>query len=120
MLSGPTPLASAEQAFGYFLHEYLARNDPEHRTANRWHGKGAAALGLPQRVGKRRFMEVLAGRVPGTGIRLGRIVEGEHQHRPGWDATFSAPKSVSLEALLYGNKSVLRAHDAAVNGSRPS
>ncbi len=117
MLSGPTPLASAEQAFGYFLHEYLARNDPEHRTANRWHGKGAAALGLPQRVGKRRFMAVLAGRVPGTAIRLGRIVEGEHQHRPGWDATFSAPKSVSLEALLYGNKSVLRAHDAAVRAT---
>ncbi len=117
MFSGPTPLASAEQAFGYFLHEYLARNDPEHRTANRWHGKGAAALGLPQRVGKRRFMGVLAGRVPGTGIRLGRIVEGEHQHRPGWDATFSAPKSVSLEALLYGNKSVLRAHDAAVRAT---
>ncbi len=117
MLSGPTPLASAEQAFGYFLHEYLARNDPEHRTANRWHGRGAAALGLPQRVGKRRFMGVLAGRVPGTAIRLGRIVDGEHQHRPGWDATFSAPKSVSLEALLYGNKSVLRAHDAAVRAT---
>ena len=117
MLSGPTPLASAEQAFGYFLHEYLARNDPEHRTANRWHGRGAAVLGLPQRVGKRRFMGVLAGHVPGTAIRLGRIVEGEHQHRPGWDATFSAPKSVSLEALLYGNKPVLRAHDAAVRAT---
>ena len=50
MLSGPRQLVSAEQTFGYFLHEYLARNDSSHRTANRWHGRGAEALGLPQRV----------------------------------------------------------------------
>ena len=49
MLSGPRALVSAEQTFGYFLHEYLARNDKAHRSANRWHGKGAEALGLGQR-----------------------------------------------------------------------
>ena len=99
------------------LHEYLVRNDDAHRTANRWHGGGAAALGLPQRVSRRRFVSILEGRVPGTDIRLGRVVDGEWQHRPGWDATLSAPKSVSLEALLYGNRAVLRAHDAAVRAT---
>ena len=99
------------------LHEYLVRNDKAHRTANRWHGGGAEALGLPERVSRRRFVALLEGHVPGTDIRLGRVVDGEHQHRPGWDCTFSAPKSVSLEALLHDNKAVMRAHDASVRAA---
>ena len=117
MLSGPRALVSAEQTFGYFLHEYLARNDKAHRSANRWHGRGAAALGLGQRVGKRAFLAILSGRVPGTAIQLGRILDGERQHRPGWDLTFSAPKSVSLEALYHGRRAVMHAHDAAVRAT---
>ena len=117
MLSGPRALASASEAADYMLHEYLVRNDKAHRTANRWHGGGAEALGLPKRVSRRRFVQVLQGHVPGTNIRLGRVVDGEHQHRPGWDCTFSAPKSVSLEALLHDNKAVMRAHDASVRAA---
>ena len=117
MLSGPRALASASEASDYMLHEYLVRNDAAHRTANRWHGGGAAALGLPERVSRRRFVALLEGHVPGTNIRLGRVVDGEHQHRPGWDCTFSAPKSVSLEALLHDNKAVMRAHDASVRAA---
>ena len=117
MLSGPRALASASEASDYMLHEYLVRNDKAHRTANRWHGGGAAALGLPERVSQRRFVAVLEGHVPGTDIRLGRVVDGAHQHRPGWDCTFSAPKSVSLEALLHDNKAVMRAHDASVRAA---
>ena len=117
MFSGPRPLASASEASEYMLHEYLVRNDKAHRTANRWHGGGAEALGLPERVSRRRFVDVLEGHVPGTDIRLGRVVDGKHQHRPGWDATFSAPKSVSLEALLHDNRAVMRAHDASVRAA---
>ena len=43
--------------------------------------------------------------------------EGEHEHRPGWDLTFSAPKSVSLEALVVGDRRVIRAHDEAVRAT---
>ena len=117
MLSGPRALASASETSDYLLHEYLVRNDKAHRTANRWHGGGAEALGLPERVSRRRFVALLEGHVPGTNIRLGRVVDGEHQHRPGWDCTFSAPKSVSLEALLHDNKAVMRAHDASVRAA---
>ena len=117
MLSGPRALASASETSDYMLHEYLVRNDKAHRTANRWHGGGAEALGLPERVSRRRFVALLEGHVPGTDIRLGRVVDGEHQHRPGWDCTFSAPKSVSLEALLHDNKAVMRAHDASVRAA---
>ena len=36
------------------------------------------------------------------------------EHRAGWDATFSAPKSVSLTALVGGDDRVRDAHRAAV------
>jgi conjugative relaxase-like TrwC/TraI family protein len=36
------------------------------------------------------------------------------QHRAGWDATFSAPKSVSLTALVGGDGRVAEAHRASV------
>jgi conjugative relaxase-like TrwC/TraI family protein len=37
------------------------------------------------------------------------------EHRAGWDATFSAPKSVSLTALVGGDDRVREAHRDAVN-----
>ena len=57
---------------------------------------------------------MLAGYVPDTDIRLGRMRDGEHQHRPGLDITLSAPKSVSFEGLVFGERRVVRAHDEAV------
>ncbi|HEY1257012.1 MAG TPA: MobF family relaxase [Terracidiphilus sp.] len=36
------------------------------------------------------------------------------EHRAGWDATFSAPKSVSLTALVGGDSRVREAHSMAV------
>ena len=59
------------------------------------------------------------GYVPGTDIRLGRLRDGEHEHRPGVDITLSAPKSVSLEALLGdpGSARAMRAHEAAVRAT---
>ena len=94
----------------------------EHREASAWHGCGAEALGLKPgaRVSSRAFERLLQGHVPGTEIRLGRVRHGGYERRPGFDLTFSAPKSVSLAALLpterhpRGDRSVVRAHDEAV------
>ena len=94
----------------------------EHRNASTWHGQGAVALGLHpgEPVGARAFERLLQGHVIGTRLRLGRLRDGQHEHRPGFDITFSAPKSVSLAALLpteehpHGDRAVRRAHDAAV------
>ena len=111
-------LASSATAVSYYEKDgYYARNDPEHRKASFWHGRAASALGLRGHVVPSRFESVLSGKVPKTEIRLGRLVEGRHQHRPGWDITFSAPKSVSLEALVMGDARVLRAHDEAVRAT---
>ena len=43
--------------------------------------------------------------------------EVERQHRPGWDLTFSAPRSVSREALVPGDRRVIRMHDDAVTAT---
>lgn len=37
------------------------------------------------------------------------------EHRAGWDATFSAPKSVSLTALVGDDARVREAHEASVD-----
>ena len=111
-------LGSSAVTVSYFERDgYYAKNDPEHRQASFWHGHAAKALGLRGHVRPKRFETVLAGFVPGTDIRLGRMREGEHEHRPGWDITFSAPKSVSLEALVMGDRRVIRAHDEAVRAT---
>ena len=117
MVAKVNRLGSAAASVRYFEREggYYARNDPEHRRGSRWHGAGAAALGLKGRVDPKRFREVLEGKVPKTDIRLGRRVrEGETGHDPGHDITLSPPKSVSMEALLWGRDDAVRAHDGAV------
>lgn len=64
--------------------------------ASEWYGRGAEALGLQGAVEEQAFVEVLSGKLPdGSEITA---VHGEH--RPGLDMTFSAPKSVSLLALI--------------------
>lgn len=64
--------------------------------ASEWYGRGAEALGLQGAVEEQAFVDVLSGKLPdGSEIPA---VHGEH--RPGLDMTFSAPKSVSLLALI--------------------
>ncbi len=97
----------------------------EHRNGSFWHGRGALALGLRPdlHVAAGKFESLLTGHVIGTGIRLGRKRDGAHEHRPGLDITFSAPKSVSLAALLptkrhpHGDRGVVHAHDEAVKAT---
>ena len=115
MVCTVTVLGGAQSSVRYFEGDgYYVSMELEHRRASGWHGAGAAALGLRGHVYPKRFEQVLAGYVPRTRIRLGRKRDGEHQHRPGLDITLSAPKSVSLEGLVVGERRVVRAHDEAV------
>ena len=110
-------VASAAQGVSYFERDgYYAKDDPRHLEASAWAGKGAEALGLSGPVDPDIFRGVLEGTVPdGSGRRLGRREkDGSITHRPGRDLTFSAPKSVSLIALLGNDAGVAAAHDAAV------
>ncbi len=118
MVATVTQLRSSATAVSYYEKDgYYAKDDPEHRDASFWEGEAAKDLGLRGHVLPGEFEDVLAGWVPGTETRLGRMREGEHDHRPGWDITFSAPKSVSLEGLVVGDRRVIRAHDDAVRAT---
>ncbi|EPN2806996.1 conjugative transfer relaxase/helicase TraI [Serratia marcescens] len=79
----------------------------------RWVGQGAEALGLSGKVDVKDFVAVLEGKLP-DGSDLTRMVGGENKHRPGYDLTFSAPKSVSIMAMLGGDKRLIAAHNHAV------
>ena len=110
-------LTSAAQGASYYERDgYYAKDDPEHRAASGWFGKGAEELGLKGPVDPEVFRAVLEGKVPdGSGTELGRRGrDGEILHRPGRDLTFSAPKSVSIAALVGGDGRIVEAHDRAV------
>ena len=113
-------VSSAAQGARYYERDgYYDRDDPAHRDGSAWAGRGAADLGLEGPVDPETFRAVLEGRVPdGSGTRLGRRGrDGEIQHRPGRDLTLSAPKSVSLAALVGGDERVTAAHDRAVRAT---
>ena len=113
-------IASAAQGASYYEKDgYYAKDDPEHRGASGWFGKGAEALGLSGPVDPDTFRAILEGKVPdGSGTELGkRGRDGEITHRPGRDLTFSAPKSVSIAALVGGDERIVGAHDRAVQAT---
>src|SRR5262249_29193093 len=86
----------------------------------------ASELRLSGEVRADDFARMSEGRHPRTGEQLveqrlpheyktadGKTVK-TMGHRAGWDATFSAPKSVSLTALVGGDERVREAHREAV------
>ena len=122
MVATVTRLGAAAPTEHYFERDgYYAKDDAAHHRASRWRGLGAAAPSLRGPVRSKRFNGMLSDRVPGTDIRLGRLRGGKHEHRAGVDVTFSAPKSVSLEGLVYARPRtrarVVRAHDEAVRAT---
>src|SRR4051794_26664559 len=84
-------------------------------AAGEWIGDGVAVLGLGGEGDATRLDRVLAGEHPASGDVLGRAVASRV---PGFDLTFSAPKSVSV---LFGigddalRGAIRDAHDQAVN-----
>ncbi|MHB8540162.1 MAG: MobF family relaxase [Candidatus Acidiferrales bacterium] len=129
MLTISNPL-SASQAQAYHAEEfsnarenYYTQGDQIH---GEWHGKLAAEWGLKGEVREEHFQRLSEGQHPITGEQLVRHrtareyvnERGEKvramEHRAGWDATFSAPKSVSLTALVGGDERVGQAHQESV------
>jgi len=81
--------------------------------ASQWFGSGAEALDLQDMVEEQAFVDVLSGKLPdGSEIPA---VHGEH--RPGLDMTFSAPKSVSLLALIGRDDRIIGALRGSVTAT---
>lgn len=76
-----------------------------------WWGEGAARLKLTGEVDKDDFTRLLDGRMP-DGSRM--HVGGDGSRRAATDLTFSAPKSVSMQAMIGGDARLLAAHENAV------
>ncbi len=117
MVASIGAVAAPAQGASYYERDgYYAKDDPEHRAASAWMGRGVTDLGLEGPVDPDVFRAVLEGQVPdGSGLRLGRRNQnGGIEHRPGRDLTFSAPKSVSLAALVGRDARAIEAHDRAV------
>jgi len=129
MLTISKPL-SASQVRTYHKEEFASRHQ-NYWTRNQqghseWQGRLAGQWNLSGVVHDEHFARLAEGQHPQTGEQLvrhqvSRTYEGKNgneitsvEHRAGWDATFSAPKSVSITALVGGDDRVRLAHRESV------
>jgi conjugative relaxase-like TrwC/TraI family protein len=129
MLAISKPL-SAGQAQSYHQKEFTAKEQnywsQRGVIAGEWQGRMATQFSLTGAVSAEDFAKLSLGQHPQTGEQLvrqrasyeyqdadGKTVK-TMEHRAGWDATFSAPKSVSLTALVGGDERVREAHRESV------
>jgi conjugative relaxase-like TrwC/TraI family protein len=129
MLTISKPL-SAGQAQTYHKEEFANAEENYYSEGDRirgeWHGRLAQEWGLHGEVQEEHFQRLANGQHPLTEEQLVRHqtareyinARGETvstmEHRAAWDATFSAPKSVSLTALVGGDEAVRQAHRDSV------
>src|ERR1700720_569076 len=129
MLTISKPL-SAGQAQTYHQTEFTAKEQnywsQRGVIAGEWQGRLVEQFGLAGTVSAEDFAKLSQGQHPQTGEQLVRQrasyeyqdAEGKTiktmEHRAGWDATFSAPKSISLTALVGGDERIREAHRESV------
>src|SRR6266511_4037836 len=129
MLTISKPL-SAGQARRYHAEEFQNARDNYYTEGDVirgvWHGQLAERWGLVGNVREDQFERLAEGQHPITGEQLVRHQTARDtknargdtvttmEHRAGWDATLSAPKSVSLTALVGGDERVREAHRESV------
>jgi len=122
---------SSGQAQTYHSREFASEEQNywsrDQRANSEWQGKLAEEWNLIGPVRADYFAHLSEGRHPESGAQLvkhqpARTCENEYgkqitsaEHRAGWDATFSAPKSVSLTALVGGDDRVRDAHRESVH-----
>jgi conjugative relaxase-like TrwC/TraI family protein len=121
---------SASQAQTYHAREFTSPDQSYwsrgQEVPGEWQGQLAERFGLSGSVGAEEFTRLSEGQHPLTGDQLVQHRQAyEYQsadgktiksvgHRAGWDATFSAPKSISLTALVGGDDRIREAHRQAV------
>ncbi len=118
MLRVRTLYASSAAETSRYYTRYLDEPDEE---PGRWRGGEAAALGLAGTVDTDQLEALLRGHDPATDDQLGSALVDRFKADgtrikavAGYDATFSAPKSLSIWWALTGDPGLLEAHDVAV------
>lgn len=104
---------SSEMAVNYFIKNYY------HQGKSLWSGQGAKKLGLSGAVDdEEAFKNIIEGLTPdGHEVLNARVVKENgkgFERRAALDCTFSAPKSVSLMALVGGDTRLIDAHHQAL------
>jgi conjugative relaxase-like TrwC/TraI family protein len=84
--------------------------------ASEWLGEGAKIFGLAGPVDPKMFAELCHGNTPDGKTQL-RLDPKTGEPVAGLDCTFSAPKSLSLAALVGGDMRLIEAHDKAVKAA---
>jgi conjugative relaxase-like TrwC/TraI family protein len=94
-ISARKSVGAAVSYFKHMAHDeyYTGKGEAEAEADGEWDGRGAERLALDSPVLKADFEAALNGIDPKTGERLTQI---RKSHAPGWDMTFSAPRSVSV------------------------
>ena len=101
-------ISSARNAGIYF---YFTEKNYE--SSKEWHqNEVTKELGLTN-ITKERFEEILSGKI-NNDIQLGRKTKDGLMHHSGQELIFSAPKSVSIMALVAKDKRLIEAHEKAV------
>lgn len=110
-------LSAGHAASGYYQSEgYYMDGASEADRSTEFYGQGAKEAGLSEQIDNDQFAALLDGQAP-DGRLMGRIRDGEREHRPGIDLTFSAPKGVSIAALVLEDSRVVSAHNEAVKAT---
>lgn len=94
---------------------YLEGGEPP----GKWLGQGAKDLDIEGKVNGEQLTRLFEGRHPENSKALIQNA-GEPNHQPGWDLTFSAPKSVSVlwsQASPEVRQAIQEAHFAAVQAA---
>jgi conjugative relaxase-like TrwC/TraI family protein len=121
---------SAKQAQTYHSREFASEQQNywsrDRQAYSEWRGSLAEEWKLQGRVQADQFARLSEGQHPESSAQLiqhqpartyvneyGKLITSV-EHRAGWDATLSAPKSVSLTALVGGDFRVREAHRESV------
>jgi conjugative relaxase-like TrwC/TraI family protein len=122
MLRVTTLHASSASNTAQYYTQYLTGAPGE--VPGVWSGRQAVAFGLSGAVETEELERLLSGHDPLTGVQLGyplvdrTLADGRvNKAVGGFDATFSAPKSVSVLWALTGDDRFLQAHDIAVTAA---
>lgn len=123
MLRVTTIYASHAGASADYYAKYLTQAPGE--VPGVWTGKQADAFGLEGDVTHEDLLALLEGRDPVSGTQLGRrfcdrkMKNSDRVEKAvaGFDATFSAPKSISVLWGLTQDERFLEAHDIAVSAA---
>jgi conjugative relaxase-like TrwC/TraI family protein len=103
---------SAQASSYYTADDYYLQDN----SIGQWYGETGKSLGYTGTIKEADFQKLILGQDNRENPRFQIQAGGkDHKHSAGIDFTFSAPKSVSIAALILDDKRIFKAQEDAVN-----